>query len=117
MIHSSVSQQFVRFTLAYVAATRARDLLVVPVCGDQPLAGWLEVLNPALLPADEAKRQSVPVSGAPSFGEETVVDRGEQGMAPATCTCVSIRSNTASSTSVCWAMVTLPSGRRSAVVP
>jgi ATP-dependent exoDNAse (exonuclease V) beta subunit len=69
--------------LAYVAATRARDLLVVPVCGDQPLTGWLEVLNPALLPADEAKRQSDPVSGAPSFGEETVVDRGEQGMAPA----------------------------------
>ena len=27
---------------AYVAATRARDLLVVTTCGDQPLEGWLE---------------------------------------------------------------------------
>ena len=69
--------------LAYVAATRARDLLVVPACGDQPLTGWLEVLNPALYPADEAKGQSEPVPGAPSFGEESVVDRGPQGMAPA----------------------------------
>jgi hypothetical protein len=67
--------------LAYVAATRARDLLIVPACGDQPLFGWLDVLNPAS--PDEAKRQSDPVSGAPSFGEETVVDWGEQGMAPA----------------------------------
>jgi ATP-dependent exoDNAse (exonuclease V) beta subunit len=69
--------------LAYVAATRARDLLVVPACGDQPLPGWLEVLNPALYPSDDAKGQSVPVPGAPSFGEESVVDRGPQGMAPA----------------------------------
>jgi ATP-dependent helicase/nuclease subunit A len=68
--------------LAYVAATRARDLLVVPACGDQPTAGWLEVLNPALWPPDEHKGQSEPVPGAPSFGEESIVDRGLQGMAP-----------------------------------
>jgi ATP-dependent helicase/nuclease subunit A len=68
--------------LTYVAATRARDLLVVPACGDRPLEGWLEVLNPALLPADDAKRQSEPVPGAPSFGEDSVVDRGPQGIAP-----------------------------------
>jgi ATP-dependent helicase/nuclease subunit A len=68
--------------LAYVAATRARDLLVVPACGDRPLAGWLEVLNSALYPPDEAKGQCEPVPGAPSFGEESVVDRGPQGMAP-----------------------------------
>jgi ATP-dependent exoDNAse (exonuclease V) beta subunit len=68
--------------LVYVAATRARDLLVAPVCGDQQLTGWTEVLNPALYPADEAKRQSEPVPGAPSFGEDSVVDRGPQGMAP-----------------------------------
>jgi ATP-dependent helicase/nuclease subunit A len=68
--------------LAYVAATRARDLLVVPACGDQPLAGWLEVLNPALYPPDAAKRQSDPVPGGPSFGEESVLDRGAKGMAP-----------------------------------
>jgi ATP-dependent helicase/nuclease subunit A len=68
--------------LAYVAATRARDLLVVPACGDQPLRGWLEVLNPALCPADDAMGQAEPVPGAPSFGEESIVDRGPKGMAP-----------------------------------
>jgi ATP-dependent exoDNAse (exonuclease V) beta subunit len=68
--------------LAYVAATRARDLMIVPACGDKPLAGWLEVLNPALWPPDEAKGQSEPVPGATSFGEDSVVDRGPQGMPP-----------------------------------
>jgi ATP-dependent exoDNAse (exonuclease V) beta subunit len=68
--------------LAYVAATRARDLLVVPTCGDRPLTGWLEVLNPALCPAGDAMGQAEPVPGAPSFGEESVVDRGPKGMAP-----------------------------------
>jgi ATP-dependent exoDNAse (exonuclease V) beta subunit len=68
--------------LAYVAATRARDLLIVPACGDKPLAGWLEVLNPALWPPDEAKGQSEPVPGAPSFGEDSLVDRGPQGTSP-----------------------------------
>ncbi len=62
--------------LAYVAATRARDLLVVPACGDRPLPGWLEVLNPALYPSDDAKGQAEPVPGAPSFGGDSVVNRG-----------------------------------------
>ena len=69
--------------LTYVAATRARDLLVVPACGDKELDGWLEVLNPALHPADDAKTQSDTVPGAPSFGAHSVVDRGPQGMEPA----------------------------------
>jgi ATP-dependent helicase/nuclease subunit A len=54
-----------------------------PELWDQPLAGWLEVLNPALYPTDEAKGQSEPISGAPSFADDSVVDRGPQGMAPA----------------------------------
>jgi hypothetical protein len=69
--------------LAYVAATRARDLLIAPVCGDQPVAGWFEVLNPALYPTDEEKGQSEPVPGAPGFGMDSVVDRGPQGTEPA----------------------------------
>ena len=68
--------------LAYVAATRARDLLVAPVCGDQLIDGWLKVLNPTLCPPDAAKRQSDAVPGTPSFGEESVLDRGAQGTAP-----------------------------------
>jgi ATP-dependent exoDNAse (exonuclease V) beta subunit len=69
--------------LAYVAATRARDLLIAPVCGDQLLSGWFEVLNPALYPTDEAKSQSEAVPGAPTFGDESVVDRGPRGAEPA----------------------------------
>ena len=68
--------------LAYVAATRARDLLVVPGCGDKELSGWLEALNPALYPPGETRGQAELVPGAPSFGEESVVDRGPLGMAP-----------------------------------
>ena len=37
--------------VAYVAATRARDLLVVPVVGDEERDGWLAPLNKALYPA------------------------------------------------------------------
>jgi ATP-dependent exoDNAse (exonuclease V) beta subunit len=43
--------------LGYVAATRARDLLVVPVVGDGPIAGWLDVLNPALYPLRRQQAQ------------------------------------------------------------
>jgi ATP-dependent helicase/nuclease subunit A len=68
--------------LAYVAATRARDLLVAPVCGDEPIDGWLEVLNPALYPPGEAKRQPRRAFGCPEFGEESVLDRGVKGVAP-----------------------------------
>ena len=32
--------------LAYVAVTRARDLLVVPVVGDEERSSWLESLTP-----------------------------------------------------------------------
>jgi ATP-dependent exoDNAse (exonuclease V) beta subunit len=68
--------------LTYVATTRARDLLVVPACGDKELDGWLEVLNTALYPTDDAKAQSETVPGAPHFGDESVVDRGPRAMAP-----------------------------------
>ena len=37
--------------VAYVAATRARDLLVVPAIGDEPFDGWLGPLNKALYPS------------------------------------------------------------------
>ena len=68
--------------LAYVAATRARDLLVAPVVGDEPIAGWLEVLNPAIYPPQDARRSSSPAPGCPAFGEDSVLDRGPKGMPP-----------------------------------
>src|SRR5208337_2359555 len=42
--------------LLYVAATRARDLVVVPAVGDEERAGWLSRLNPVLYPADGDRR-------------------------------------------------------------
>ncbi len=61
--------------LAYVAATRARDLLVVPAVGDEPVDGWLEVLRPALYPPRETRRQPSPAAGVPSFGADSVLER------------------------------------------
>jgi ATP-dependent helicase/nuclease subunit A len=67
--------------VAYVAATRARDLLVVPATGDGELAGWLEALAPAVYPDPEARRQPRAAPGCPPFGKETVLDRPENLMA------------------------------------
>ena len=53
--------------VAYVAATRARDLLVAPVCGDQPIEGWLTVLDPVLYPSPATRTISSPAPGCPSF--------------------------------------------------
>ncbi len=64
--------------LTYVAATRARDLLVVPAVGDAPLAGWVDVLNPVLYPREEDKRSAAPAPGCPEFGAESVLDRPER---------------------------------------
>jgi ATP-dependent helicase/nuclease subunit A len=69
--------------VAYVAATRARDLLVAPACGDQSIEGWLGVLDPMLYPPDDARRQSGPAPGCPTFGDDSVVERGPQGGPPA----------------------------------
>ena len=43
--------------LTYVAATRARDVLVVPAIGDGPYdGGWLDPLMPAIYPPDAQRR-------------------------------------------------------------
>ena len=68
--------------VAYVAATRARDLLVAPVCGDEPIEGWLDVLNPVLYPPEDLRRNSDRADGCPSFGEDSVLDRGAKGAPP-----------------------------------
>jgi ATP-dependent exoDNAse (exonuclease V) beta subunit len=65
--------------VAYVAATRARDLLVVPVCGDEPIEGWLSPLDAAVYPPRETRRKPrrAAFPGAAGFGRESVVDRPE----------------------------------------
>jgi hypothetical protein len=61
--------------VAYVAATRARDLLVMPAVGDIPRDGWLSPLNKAIYPLKANFRSSEPVPLCPEFGEATVLER------------------------------------------
>ncbi|HQZ37600.1 MAG TPA: UvrD-helicase domain-containing protein [Vicinamibacterales bacterium] len=63
--------------LAYVAATRARDVLVVPAVGDGPYdRGWLQPLNRALYPSVPVRQDPQPAPGVPPFtGKDTVLLR------------------------------------------
>jgi ATP-dependent exoDNAse (exonuclease V) beta subunit len=62
--------------LAYVAATRARDLLVVPAVGDGPLTdGWVSPLNDAIYPAFDRRRAAADAPGCPAFRRDSVVER------------------------------------------
>jgi len=61
--------------VAYVAATRARDLLVVPAVGDQEMDGWLEPLNKAIYPPLDRQRRPDPAPGCPRFGNDSVLER------------------------------------------
>ena len=61
--------------VTYVAATRARDLLVVPCCGDEPVSGWVDVMHSALYPATGAHRDARPAPGCPAFGPDSVANR------------------------------------------
>jgi ATP-dependent helicase/nuclease subunit A len=61
--------------LSYVAVTRARELLVVPACGDKPIDGWLDVLSRTLFPPRESWRKPLRAGlpGLPAFGPDSVV--------------------------------------------
>ena len=61
--------------VAYVAATRARDLLVIPTVGDEPLDGWLGPLNKAIYPAHDRFRNATTAEGCPKFGDSSVANR------------------------------------------
>jgi ATP-dependent helicase/nuclease subunit A len=63
--------------LAYVAATRARDVLVVPVLGDGPYdGGWLDPLMPAVYPPEDRRRTSARAPGCPDFpSKDSVLTR------------------------------------------
>jgi len=61
--------------VAYVAATRARDLLVVPAIGDEQLDGWLGPLNKAIYPPHDRYRDATRAEGCPKFGDASVTDR------------------------------------------
>jgi ATP-dependent helicase/nuclease subunit A len=61
--------------VAYVAATRARDLLIVPAVGQGPRDGWLEPLNKAIFPQPGQHRRRKQAKGCPAFfGGSTVLN-------------------------------------------
>jgi ATP-dependent exoDNAse (exonuclease V) beta subunit len=71
--------------LAYVAATRARDLLVVPAIGDDPRGKWeawerwwISPLHNALYPQPAGRRTPLPSPGSPEFGEDSVETRPDE---------------------------------------
>ncbi|HJU42378.1 MAG TPA: UvrD-helicase domain-containing protein [Vicinamibacterales bacterium] len=61
--------------LAYVAATRARDVLVVPAVGDGPYnKGWIRPLNRALYPPRSQWQSPETARGVPLFkGKQTIM--------------------------------------------
>jgi ATP-dependent exoDNAse (exonuclease V) beta subunit len=61
--------------LAYVAATRARDVLVVPAIGDSEFDGWVTPLNKAIYPPASTRRDAQTAPGCPSFRQDTVRKR------------------------------------------
>ena len=65
--------------VAYVAATRARDLLVVAAIGEEERAGgpgrWLSPLHAALYPPKDEWRVAGAAPGCPKFGPTTVLNR------------------------------------------
>ena len=68
----------------YVAATRARDLLVVCGVGDHPYEGWLATLNPVLYPPGDGsfKPLARQPAGCPQFGDDNVVARLKNAARP-----------------------------------
>jgi ATP-dependent exoDNAse (exonuclease V) beta subunit len=63
--------------LLYVAATRARDLMVLPVVGDERREGWLGRLNPVLYPAPRDAHSPLELrpAGCPGFRARIVGNR------------------------------------------
>lgn len=62
--------------VAYVAATRARDVLVVPAIGDEPYDGWVGPLNAAIYPPLELRRTPQPAAACPVFkSRDSVLER------------------------------------------
>jgi len=67
--------------LTYVAATRARDLLIVPALGSGRLEGcWLEALDEVVVPAPLSPPRPLPAG--PAFGRHTVLSGLSPGSGP-----------------------------------
>ncbi len=98
--------------LLYVAATRARDLLVVPAVGDEPQAGWVDALTPSLYPAPKNRRRKVAAPGCPQFGDDTVSHRPDRAPSPAAGVVPGLHRSGAGTEVVWWDPDVLPRSRR-----
>jgi len=70
--------------LVYVAATRARDLLVIPAVGDEPDfpgASWVGPIHKVLAPSPGKTPLPGLNAGCPEFGADTVLER-PKGLGP-----------------------------------
>ena len=74
--------------VAYVASTRARDLLVVPTIGDHPLGKWDSIENwwvrplyKAVYPPLEQYRKPEKAIACPKFGKDSVSSRPDNAVA------------------------------------
>jgi ATP-dependent exoDNAse (exonuclease V) beta subunit len=83
--------------LAYVAATRARDLLVIPAVGDEPYTeGWVSPLNAALYPDETVRRAHAAAPGCPPFSSrDSVLERPEGDPATPHTVCPGLHTLTA----------------------
>ena len=74
--------------VAYVASTRARDLLVVPTIGDHPFGKWDSIENwwvkplyKAVYPPLERYRDPQKMDACPKFGKDSVLSRPDNAVA------------------------------------
>jgi ATP-dependent exoDNAse (exonuclease V) beta subunit len=94
--------------VAYVAATRARDLLVVPAVGDEEREGWIAPLNAAIYPARETRRQQIQPPGCVEFkSKDSVLIRptgsaGAETVSPGLHVCKGPTPNVAEYSVVWW---------------
>jgi ATP-dependent exoDNAse (exonuclease V) beta subunit len=92
--------------VAYVAATRARDLLVIPAIGDAPYTdGWVAPLNAAIYPAEDARRVQMSGAGCPAFSsKDSVLSRPDGDPATRLTVCPGLHdfSSTDGPYSVVW---------------
>ena len=74
--------------IAYVAATRARDLLVVPAVGDAVWeGGWTGPLNGAIYPAPSTRRTPAVAPSCPEFKKDSVWRRPDNDPATSATVC------------------------------
>jgi ATP-dependent helicase/nuclease subunit A len=92
--------------VAYVAATRARDLLVVPAVGDEPYDRWIGALNPAIYPSPATCRDQRSAPGCPPFRKDSVLNRPDDEVARPSTVCPGVHhfegSATAQGYDVVW---------------